>query len=388
MKDKKNYYFDNAATSWPKPEVVYHAVDTALRHGGNPGRGGYKRALAAEELIFSARQKVASFFAIKDSSQLVFTLNATDSLNMAIKGVLKAGDHVLITPFEHNSVLRPLNSLERAGFISVTEMPCSLDGELDLKVLPTLFQENTRLVVVTHASNVTGQILPVAALAALAREKGALLLLDAAQTAGVYPVNVQDLRPDLMVFAGHKGFLGPQGTAGLYLNKNVKIKSWREGGTGSRSEEEIQPEFMPDFLEAGTLNVPGIAGLEAGINFIQAEGLNRIRGHEVTLAGKLRTGLRAIPGVRVYGPENPQDGVAVVSFEIVGVDSGSVGFTLEDIYGIISRTGLHCAPRCHKCIGTFPRGTVRLSLGYFTTEEEVDYVLKAVAEIFEKTVRK
>ncbi len=387
MRNKRSYYFDNAATSWPKPEVVYCAVDKALRHGGNPGRGGYKRALAAEELIFSARQKVASFFGIEDSSQLVFTLNATDALNMAIKGVLKEGDHVLITPFEHNSVLRPLNSLERDGLISVTEMPCSLDGELDLRALPPLFQENTKMVIVTHASNVTGQILPVTAIATLAREKGALLLLDVAQTAGVYPVNVQDLKPDLMVFAGHKGLLGPQGTAGLYLKKNVKIKPWREGGTGSRSEEEIQPQFMPDFLEAGTLNVPGIAGLEAGINFIQEEGLNHIRSHEMTLAGKLRSGLRVLPGVRVYGPENPQDGVAVVSFEIVGVDSGSIGFILEDIYGIISRTGLHCAPRGHKGIGTFPRGTVRLSPGYFTAEEEVDYLLKAVAEIVEETVK-
>ncbi len=384
MAEEKMLYFDNAATTWPKPETVYQAVDKALRSGGSPGRSEHATSLAAERLVFNSRERVSSFLGIEDPASLIFTLNATDSLNMAIKGVLEEGDHVIITPFEHNSVLRPLNSLVRDGKISVTELPLTSAGIVDLEALPSLIRDNTRMVISTHASNVTGQIMPVAEIGTLCKQKGIYFLVDAAQTAGVYPVKIRDLNADLLVFAGHKGLLGPQGVGGLYIDKNVKIKPWREGGTGSRSEEEFQPELLPDYLEAGTMNVPGIAGLEAGVKFIEEVSLEKIRSHEIKLAGMLRQGLKNIPGVRIFGPSSCADGVAVVSFEIDQVDSGNIGFILEEVYGILCRTGLHCAPKAHNCIGTYPRGTIRLSPGYFTTEEDVNYVLKAVKEIAEE----
>lgn len=384
MSQRKVYYFDNAATSWPKPEEVYHAVDMALRTGGSPGRSGHQRTLAAERLLYEARDKVARFFGAEDPASLIFTLNATDALNMAIKGFVNKGDHVLTTPFEHNSVARPLNAMARAGLIEVTEIPCVHDGTLDLSGLAGLFQANTSLVIATHASNVSGLLLPVEEIAATARQKGVPFLLDAAQTAGVYPLDVRLLPVDMLAFAGHKGPLGPQGVGGLILKKGITLRPWREGGTGSRSHEVFQPTVMPDFLEAGTMNMPGIAGLDAGITFIDSIGLDNIRAHDVKLAGMLRSGLQEIPGTKVYGPENPKEGVAVVSFVMEGVDCGDVGFILEDVYGILCRTGLHCAPGAHRCLGTFPQGTVRLSPGYFTREEDVAYVLDSLGEIAEE----
>lgn len=384
MSQKNARYFDNAATSWPKPEEVYLAVDMALRTGGSPGRSGHQRTLAAERLLYDAREKVARFFGAADPAALIFTLNATDALNMAIKGFINKGDHVLTTPFEHNSVARPLNAMAKAGLITVSEIPCSQAGILDLSGLSHLFQANTSLVIATHASNVSGQLLPVEEIAAMARQKNVPFLLDAAQTAGVYPLDLSRLPVDMLVFAGHKGPLGPQGVGGLIVKEGIALRPWREGGTGSRSHEVFQPTVMPDFLEAGTMNMPGIAGLEAGITFIESIGLENIRAHDVKLAGLLRSGLQEIAGTRVYGPANPEEGVAVVSFVMEGVDCGDVGFILEDIYGILCRTGLHCAPGAHRCLGTFPQGTVRLSPGYFTKEEDVAYVLKAVREIAEE----
>ncbi len=381
MAGKKSYYFDNAATSWPKPESVYKAVDSALRTGGNPGRSGHRSSLAAERLLFNAREKTAAFFGIENPSSLVFSLNTTDALNMAIKGVLVKGGHVIITPFEHNSVLRPLNSLARDGSIILEEVPCTSTGEPDLKAYREMFCPDTALVIATHASNVTGLLLPVREMAAIAREKGVLFLLDAAQTAGAIPIDVKELRPHMLAFAGHKGLLGPPGIGGLYVEDGLCLKPWREGGTGSKSHQVLQPAEMPDYLEAGTQNIPGIAGLAAGIDYLQEVGLAKVREHEVLLAGQLREGLREIPGIEVYGPENPLKGVAVVSFELAGVDSGEVGYILEEAYGILCRTGLHCAPNAHRELGTFPRGTVRLSPGVFTTEAEGEYLLKAVREI-------
>ncbi len=381
MGEKKYYYFDNAATSWPKPEAVYRAVDTALRSGGSPGRSGHQRTLAAERQLFEAREKVAAFFGAQEPSSLIFTLNATDALNMAIKGLLNKGDHVLTTPFEHNSVARPLNAMARDGIITVTEIPCTDEGTLDLRELSSLFRPNTALVAAAHASNVSGYLLPVKELAAAAQARQVPFLLDAAQTAGVYPLDVKDLPADMLVFAGHKGTLGPQGVGGLILKEGIGLRPWREGGTGSRSHEVLQPAIMPDYLEAGTMNMPGIAGLQAGIAYIQSVGLENIRSHEVKLASMLREGLKKIPGTRVYGPADPKDGVAVVSFTLEGVDCGDVGFILEEVYGILCRTGLHCAPGAHRCLGTFPQGTIRLSPGFSTSEEDAAYVLKAVAEI-------
>jgi len=381
MVEIRNYYFDNAATSWPKPERVYRAVDTALRLGGSPGRSGHQRTLAAERQLYEARVRVAAFFGARNPSSLIFTLNATDALNMAIKGLVKRGDHVITTPFEHNSVARPLNAMVRDGLISLEEIPCTPEGSLDVAAYRRLFKENTALVVSTHASNVTGQLLPVEELGAIARARKVPFLLDAAQTAGVYPLDMGDLPVDMMAFAGHKGTLGPQGTGGLLIQEGILLRPWREGGTGSRSHEVLQPSVMPDYLEAGTMNMPGIAGLEAGIDYIESVGLETIRNHEIKLATLLREGLQGIPGARVYGPANPAEAVAVVSFTLEGVDCGDIGFILEEVHGILSRTGLHCAPGAHRCLGTFPQGTVRLSPGYSTSEEDTAHVLKAVAEI-------
>lgn len=374
-------YFDNAATSWPKPEEVYRAVDAALRFGGNPGRSHHLRSRAADRILYSARERLTHFFGGDEPSSLVFAFSATDALNMAIKGLFREGDHVLTSPYEHNSVSRPLHALVREGRISVSEIPRDPDGGLDLASLPSLFRRNTRLVICTHASNVSGRLMPVEEISAVAHQKGALFLLDAAQTAGVYPVDVEKQGVDLLVFTGHKGLLGPQGVGGLYVGEGVRLRPWREGGTGSRSHEVKQPESMPDLLEAGTMNVPGIAGLEAGLQFIQREGLEKIRAHEVGLAGMLREGLKKIGGAAVYGPDGPEQATAVVSFVLKGVDCGHLGFALEENYGILCRTGLHCAPAAHRSLGTFPEGTVRLSPGYFSTEEDVEYVLTSVKEI-------
>ncbi len=381
MGETQVYYFDNAATSWPKPEAVYRAVDRALRTGGSPGRSGHQRTLAAERQLYEAREKVASFFGVSKPSSLIFTLNATDALNMAIKGLLKKGDHVLTTPCEYNSVARPLNAMARDGLITVTEIPCTGQGTLDVTGLSSLFLPHTALVIATHASNVTGQLMPVEELGAAARARQVPFLLDAAQTAGVYPLSLKTLQADMVVFSGHKGPLGPQGVGGLILEEGLALRPWREGGTGSRSHEVLQPQVMPDYLEAGTMNMPGIAGLQAGIDYIESVGLDSIRFHEVRLASKLREGLKKIPGTRVYGPADPEEGVAVVSFTLDGLDCGDVGFILEEVHGILCRTGLHCAPGAHRCLGTFPQGTVRLSPGFSTTEEDVDYLLEAVAEI-------
>jgi len=380
--DKAGIYFDNAATSWPKPEKVYQAAEEYLRSGGaNPGRSGHTRSLQADRLVYDTREKAASFLGASAPEEIIFTLNATDSLNMAIKGLLEPGDHVVFTPFEHNSVLRPLGSLRRNGSITTTMAGREGSAEITVDDIASAVKPETRLIVCNHASNVTGQILPVEQIGELAREKGIFFLLDAAQTAGVMPLDLKQVKPHLAAFAGHKGFMGPPGVGLLYLEQGVKIKPWREGGTGSRSEEDRHPEMMPDYLEAGTLNSPGLAGLFQGIRFLEEEGLEKVREHEVRLAGMLRLGLQEIPGVTVFGPEDARKAVAVVSFVLEGIDSGEMGFVLEQAYGILSRTGLHCAPHAHKAIGTFPQGTVRFSLGYFNTEKEVKTALDAVSEV-------
>ncbi len=375
--DKPGIYFDNAATSWPKPEKVYTAAEKYLRYGGtNPGRSGHTRSLQADRMVYDAREKAATILGAAVPEEIIFTLNATDSLNMAIKGLLEPGDHVIFTAFEHNSVLRPLGSLRRGGVITST----MVRGE-NLEEIAAAIRPETRLIVCVHASNVTGQIMPVEEIGQLTAERGLYFLVDAAQTAGAMPLDLGAIKPHLAAFAGHKGFLGPPGVGLLYVRQGVRIKPWREGGTGSRSEEDVHPEMMPDYLEAGTMNAPGLAGLYEGMCFIQEEGLTRIRKHEAKLAGLLRRGLRSIPRVQVFGPEDDQRSVAVVSFVMEGMDSGELGYILEQVYGILSRTGLHCAPLAHRAIGTFPEGTVRFSLGYFNTEKEVETVLHAVEEV-------
>ncbi|MEW5785972.1 MAG: aminotransferase class V-fold PLP-dependent enzyme [Bacillota bacterium] len=378
----RNLYFDNAATSWPKPEAVYGAAEQYLRLAcGNPGRSGYTRTLEADRLVYRTRAALASLLNAPDPGRIVFTLNATDALNLALKGLLEPGDHVLFTAMEHNSVLRPLGGLRRAGLINTTVIPCSEIGDPDLNFMEKSFQPNTRLLVINHASNVSGTIAPLDEMIESAHRHGVMVLVDAAQTVGTLPLDVTGSGIDLLAFTGHKGLFGPAGTGGLYVRGGLDLKPLREGGTGSHSEMDLHPETMPERLEAGTLNSPGLAGLLEGVNFISETGVLSIREHETALRARLHAKLREIPGVTVYGPAESSRCVSVISFTLAGIDCGEIGHILESSFDILCRTGLHCAPLAHQALGTFPQGTVRLSPGYFTQPDDVDYLLDAVTQI-------
>jgi len=377
-------YLDNAATSFPKPESVYKAVSDTLRnYGSSPGRGGHKMSIQTEKLIFETRERIASFFNIPNSSNVIFTFNVTMGINLALKGFLKAGDHVLTSSMEHNAVMRPLKRLENPplGGISKTVVQCSKEGFLNSKDIEREIKPNTKLIIITHASNVVGTILPIREVGEIAKKKGIAFLVDAAQSAGLLPIDVQRDNIDMLGCTGHKSLFGPQGTGFLYIKDGLDIKPLIEGGTGSNSESDEMPDFFPDKFQAGTLNTPGIAGLGAGIEFIQKEGLKNIRAKELHLTTEIMNGLKNIKGVKLYGSLNPLDRVAVVSFNIEGKDPADVGNILNEKYDIMSRVGLHCAPNAHRTIGTFPEGTVRVSVGYFNTEGDIDKLIKAVKDI-------
>lgn len=375
-------YLDNAATSFPKPPEVSAAIaDLLASRAGNPGRSGHALAVAAQAVVADTRRLLASLFGVRDPSRIVFALNATDALNTALWGLLRPGDRVVTTSLEHNAVIRPLSALAERG-VTVVRVPCAPDGTLDPEDLARALEAApTRLVAMIHASNVCGTILPVREAARLAHRHGALLLLDAAQTAGVLPIDVGELGIDLLAFPGHKGLLGPTGTGGLYVAPEVRLTPLRQGGTGTRSEEERQPDALPEALEAGTVNTVGIAGLGAGLRFLQARGLAQIRAHEAALAAQLLAGLADIPGVRVHGPADPRRQVAVVSITVQGWEPIDLGAALDSAFSVAARPGLHCAPVAHRTLGTFPRGTVRLSPGPFTTEDEIDRALAALREL-------
>ncbi len=377
-----NLYFDNAATSWPKPETVYRSAEKQMREGfGNPGRSGHTRTLEADRLVYAAREAAARLFNAPDPARIIFALNATDALNIALKGMLEPGDHVLYTAMDHNSVLRPLGRLKRDGLITTTMIHCSEEGYPDLDFLESAYRPETRLLVINHASNVTGSIAPLKEMIASAHRRGVPVLVDAAQTAGSLAVDLQGDDIDLLVFTGHKSLLGPTGTGGLYVKAGLDLKPLREGGTGSQSELDVHPENMPERLEAGTLNSAGLAGLLEGINFIRQTGIDIIREHEMGIRSYLYSALSAVPRVTLYGPSEAGLSSSIVSFTIENTDSGDIGYILESSYGILSRTGLHCAPLAHKAIGTFPEGTVRLSPGCFTGYDDIDYLVKAIKEI-------
>jgi len=377
-------YFDNAATSWPKPlEVIQAMVRFIEEVGANPGRSAHRLSVEASRIVYEAREALAELFHVRDPLRIVFCSNATEAINLALKGLLRAGDHVVTSSMEHNAVMRPLRALEREG-VEVTVVLCSPEGFLDPADLEEAIKPNTKLFVLNHASNVVGTILPVAEAGGIARRHGLLLLVDAAQTAGALPIDVEADGVDLLAFTGHKSLLGPMGTGGLYIGERVALSEFeplKRGGTGSRSELEEQPEFLPDKFESGTLNAVGIAGLLAGVRFILERGVDEIRRHEVELTQKLIEGLLAIPGVTVYGGHDARRQTATVSLNIRGLSPSEVGLRLDEEYGILCRVGLHCAPAAHKTIGTFPNGTVRFGLGYFNTMEEVERAIKAVEEI-------
>ncbi len=378
-------YLDNAATSFPKPPVVAEAMAAFLTHrAGNPGRSGHSLAMAAQAMVTEVRGLVAAFFGVADSSRVVFGQNATDALNLGLWGLCRPLDRVVATGLEHNAVARPLSAMtERLG-VTVAKVRCGPDGTLDLDELDRLLRAApTRLVVMSHASNVCGTILPVAEATKLAHQHGALLLLDAAQTAGVLPVDVRALGVDLLAFPGHKGLLGPTGIGGLYVAPQVRLTAMRQGGTGTRSEEARQPDELPEALEAGTLNTVGLAGLGAAIRFLRDRGLDAVREHEERLTSQLLDGLRAISGVRIVGPAEAKRQVAVVSITLEGWEPNDVGAALDASFGVAVRPGLHCAPLAHQTLGTYPTGTIRLSPGVFTTAEEVDQALSALRQLMD-----
>lgn len=374
-------YFDNAATTFPKPESVYRAMDKFMRsEAGNPGRGAHRLSLAASQVVDETRSQLARLFNAPDPARVIFAANTTDALNMALHGLLKPGDHVVTSSMEHNAVVRPLCTLEDKGVV-VRRVACSADGSLDPESVAEAMQANTRLVVLTHASNVTGTILPIESVGKLVRQHGALFLVDAAQTAGVLPIDVQAMQIDLLAFPGHKGLLGPPGTGGLIIGERAQLHPIRQGGTGSRSEQERQPTELPEGFETGTLNTVGIAGLGAGAGFVLNEGHERIRSHESAVVRRLLEGLSEIPGLRIYGPANVERQVGVISICLEHWEPIDVGVALDQDYDIAVRTGLHCAPAAHRTIGTFPTGTIRLSPGYFTTFEDVDRVIVALQSL-------
>lgn len=375
-------YLDNAATSFPKPPEVPQAMaDFLARSAGNPGRSGHALALAAQSAVAETRRLLASLFGVRDPTRIAFALNTTDALNMALWGLLRPGDRVVTTSVEHNAVVRPLTALAERG-VAVARVPCAPDGTLDLDDLSHALDAGpTRLVAMTHASNVCGTILPVREAARLAHEHGAALLVDAAQTAGVLPIDVSEMEIDLLAFPGHKGLLGPTGTGGLYVSPKVRLSPLRQGGTGTHSEEERQPEEMPEALEAGTVNTVGIAGLGAAVRVLERWGMANIQAHEARLTARLLAGLEDLKGVKVQGTTDPRRRVAVVSLTMQGWEPVDLGAALDSSFGIAVRPGLHCAPLAHRTLGTYPRGAVRLSPGCLTTEGDVDQALAALCEL-------
>jgi len=372
-------YLDWAATSFPKAPGVAEAMVRALAEaGGNPGRSGHALAVAAQGVVDEARRALAGLLGAPDPSRVVFGANATDAINQALFGLLGPGDRVVTTTMEHNAVARPLAALAGRG-VSVERVACAADGTLDLDDLDrALAAAPTRLVAMTHASNVSGTILPAAEAASLAHRHGALFLLDAAQTAGVLPIDVRELGVDLLALPGHKGLLGPPGTGALHVAAGVTLRPLRVGGTGVRSQDVQMPEELPEGLEAGTLNTAGLAGLAAALRFLAERGIAAVRAHELALTARLLAGLREITGLRVHGPADPARQVATVSISLPGWEPIDLAAVLDGSFGIAVRAGLHCAPWAHQTLGTFPGGTVRLSAGCFTTPDEIDQAVAAL----------
>jgi len=377
-------YFDNAATSWPKPPGVKEAMVKFMEEiGANPGRSGHLLSIEAARILYETREAFSTLFRVKDPSRIVFTLNATESINLALKGLLRPGDHIITSSMEHNSVTRPLRYLEKKG-VELSILPCSSNGTLNPQDAERKIKSNTKMIILNHASNVIGTLLPIKEVGLIARNHNLLFLVDAAQTAGAYPIDMETEKIDLLAFTGHKSLYGPQGTGGLVIGERIEEKEMiplKQGGTGSRSEFEEQPDFLPDRFESGTPNGVGIAGLLAGIQFVLEKGTEHIRQYESNLIGKLINGLEEIPQIKLYGSENKEERMATLSFNIAQLSPSNVSFYLEKEFGILCRPGLHCAPSAHKTMGTFPEGTVRFSLSYFNTEEEVDRAIDALNSI-------
>ncbi len=375
-------YLDNAATSCPKPEAVLHEMENFFKNiGVSSGRGAYRKALQADEMVFEARKLLGRLFNIEDVSRLIFTSNVTESINLVLKGFLEEGDHVVTTHMEHNAVWRPLKVLENKRGIEITVLPCPGGKAFDPKMLEKALERDTRLVVLNHASNVTGTLMPVKEAGEICRERKVPLLLDTAQTAGVYPLDLREMKVDLLAFTGHKGIMGPTGTGGLYIAPEIQLEPLKEGGTGGDSLLEHQPSHLPDRYEAGTPNLMGIAGLKAAADFLLKEDVEKIREHELELTRYALKELENIPGLKLYGPQTAEERVAVLNFNLGSIPPEEVAYVLDEVYGIMVRSGLHCAPQAHRCQGTVDTGTVRIGMGYFNQKEDILQLCSALKEI-------
>ena len=374
-------YLDNASTSWPKPEGVYQAIDTFMREiGATPGRGGYKQEEESAHIADKARVAIAKLLHAPDPDGIAFTLNATQAINMALKGLLRPGDHVITSSIEHNAMWRPLKALEQQG-VSITAVPCAEDGTLAPKDVEAAIQPSTQLIAMLHASNVLGTVLPIGEIGAIARKHDIHFLVDAAQTAGAYPIDMAAMNIGLLAFSGHKGLYGPHGTGGLVVSPGIRLKTLIEGGSGVESSPESMPEALPRRLEAGTQNAAGIAGLLEGVRFVKKQGVEKIRLHEMELIAMLMDGLREIPGLAILGPSDLSLRTSVISLTIDGYVPEQLAAVLDQAFGIATRPGLHCAPQAHRIAGTLETGALRISPGYFTTEGQIHEVVEALRSI-------
>lgn len=375
-------YMDNAATSWPKPPAVLEAMAAYQESvGASAGRGGYRRAVEASRLIFDAREAVARLFGVIDSRRIIFTLNCTEGLNIALWGWLNEGDHVVTTSMEHNSVARPLNHLKRERGVEVTYVQCSPEGLLDPDDVARAITPRTRLVSIIHASNVCGAVNDVAAVGAVCRERGVPFLVDAAQSAGAVPIDVEEMNVDFLAFPGHKVLMGPLGTGALYVGPNVRPRPLYQGGTGTHSELTFQPDHLPDYYESGSHNAIGLAGLKVACEFVAQATPAAVGARKAKLAERFAAAVAEMPGVTYFGPRDFARQAGVCSVQVEGMDPALVGHLLDVEYGVMVRTGLHCSPLAHATLGTVDAGTVRFSFGYYNDEEQVDYAARALEQI-------
>lgn len=380
-------YLDNASTTFPKPPCVTDAVLAYMtQDGANIGRGGYAKAYDAEQMVFETREQVSKLFGADGPEAVAFAKNITEALNVLLKGILEPGDHVVVSSMEHNAVMRPLVRLQQERGVSFSRAQCDERGRLDPNDLPPLLTPRTRAVVMTHASNVCGTVLPLEEVGHLCHERGLLFFVDSAQTAGVLDLDMKGLHADALAFTGHKGLLGPQGVGGLVLRKGLaeKISPLIDGGTGSASDKEVMPEFMPDHLEAGTQNLPGIAGLHASLGWLEERGSQGVRQHELALAGRFLDGLTELEArglVRVVGLRGVEGRTGVVSLQTPGADEAEVAFLLDQEHQVMTRVGLHCAPSAHRTLKTFPTGTIRFSFGWANDAQDVDTGLAALEQV-------
>lgn len=373
-------YMDNAATTMHKPQCVIDAVVRAMSSMGNAGRGANEASLSASRVIYDTRDKLCRFFGAENPRRIVFTNNSTESLNIAVKGLLDPGDHVITTMLEHNSVLRPLYEMEKRG-VKLTIIKSDKEGTFSLKEMEEAILPETKMIICTNGSNLTGNYIDIERVGEMAHAHGLLFVVDASQTAGVFPINVQKMHIDVLCFTGHKGLLGPQGVGGMYVREGVSVRPLKSGGSGVQTYSRTHPEEMPTALEAGTLNGHGIAGLGAAIDYINEVGMDTIREKEQGFMRKFYEGVKDIPGIKIYGDFTTFDRCAIVTLNIGDYDSSEVSDELLTEYGISTRPGGHCAPLMHKALGTVEQGAVRFSFSHYNTEEEVDTAIRAVREL-------